>query len=271
MLKLIDLIKLSGIELHHYKIHCAHETGGSSPLEAFYNNCFTKWQEEQAKQSFQCDEIVSLIKIGYDKWLFAGVFIVKGCHKKKDISRELYIYETEEIGGLTHLVGKAIIHWDKKFRAHSLIGKTWEKDLKIHEIRNQRMAIRDFTGYNNVSLKFNELCIIVNLEIPSWKSPLSHIFGIYLITDLKTGKLYVGSAYGDKGIWQRWSEYTSNPHGGNKRLELIIANKGKEYAQNFQFSLLEVCNPNSSDDYVIQREQYWKSVLGSQEFGYNDN
>jgi hypothetical protein len=53
----------------------------------------------------------------------------------------------------------------------------------------------------------------------------------------KTGYLYVGSAYGEDGIWGRWTKYVStNGHGNNKTLkELVKADK--DYADNFKFSI----------------------------------
>lgn len=77
MIKLLDLIYLNGISLGHFKIHCA--TGKkTSPLEAFFDGTFKEWQEFQNQQSFQCDEILSLIHIGKNRWLFAGVYAVLG-------------------------------------------------------------------------------------------------------------------------------------------------------------------------------------------------
>jgi len=37
-----------------------------------------------------------------------------------------------------------------------------------------------------------------------------------------TGKLYVGSAYGDSGVWGRWREYARSGHGGNLHLRRLV-------------------------------------------------
>ena len=92
-----------------------------------------------------------------------------------------------------------------------------------------------------------------------------------MITDIKTGKHYVGSAYGGDGIWHRWISYTKNGHGGNKELRILLNKKGKDHTLHFQFSVLEVCDLTASNDYVIGRENYWKDVIRSREFGYNSN
>jgi hypothetical protein len=60
--------------------------------------------------------------------------------------------------------------------------------------------------------------------------------GVYLIVDKKNGKMYVGSAYGDLGIWSRWSCYIGTGHGWNDELTKLIKDNGIQYARdNFQF------------------------------------
>ena len=62
---------------------------------------------------------------------------------------------------------------------------------------------------------------------------------IYLISDVTTGKRYVGSAYGEGGIWSRWCEYASNGHGGNVELRKLVTDPTLDYvAESFQFALL---------------------------------
>ena len=51
----------------------------------------------------------------------------------------------------------------------------------------------------NVSFSYQELK--KNWANSSWRQYLSSVYGVYVITDAKTGKLYVGSAYGDNGVY----------------------------------------------------------------------
>lgn len=92
-----------------------------------------------------------------------------------------------------------------------------------------------------------------------------------MISDISNGKLYVGSAYGENSFWNRWKEYAQNGHGGNQSLKKVINDYGIEYANNFQFSILETRGMNSEDDEIIRRESFWKEILLSREFGYNKN
>lgn len=95
-------------------------------------------------------------------------------------------------------------------------------------------------------------------------SRLSSVNGVYLIKDKISGKLYVGSAYGDQGIYGRWSAYAKNSHGEN--LEL----KGLDPSV-FQFSILEIVPATTTADGVIERENRWKEKLGTRQFGLNKN
>lgn len=99
---------------------------------------------------------------------------------------------------------------------------------------------------------------------------------MYLITDHKTGLRYVGSAYGEEGIWSRWGNYfTSGGHAGNILLKRILSTKkdGAAYArEHFYFSLLEQSSSRDSEQYIIQRESFWKKVLLTRgKYGHNEN
>ena len=93
---------------------------------------------------------------------------------------------------------------------------------------------------------------------------LSSVNGIYLIRDKSSGKLYVGSAYGEDGLYGRWLNYAHNGHGGNKELKGLDPNQ-------FEFSILEIIPPTSSAEEVIHRENRWKEKLGTRAFGLNAN
>ena len=84
--------------------------------------------------------------------------------------------------------------------------------------------------------------------------------------------MYVGSAYGDSGIWARWACYIGTGHGWNDEMVKLINEKGIEYArQHFKFTLLEFRSMNTDDHIIQEREQFWKRILLSGTFGYNKN
>ena len=96
---------------------------------------------------------------------------------------------------------------------------------------------------------------------------------MYLITDTKNGKHYVGSATSESGmLLSRWRAYISSGHGGNKELITLVESKGFDYVkQYFQYSILENYNSREDDKKILERESWWKEALKSREFGYNAN
>lgn len=269
MLQITDFLIACKIplNLNSYKIHLA--TGGPPPpLEAFFEGKFKEWQEHQTRRNFPCDMAIGLIELRRNKWLFAGVYKILGYQKKGGKHIE---YSTELLSGQDELLGRIVVHHERKGRAAYLKGHPNMEGFYISEILPQKLSVEEFPGYNSVSISFRKLQIIINQNIQSWYGALSNIKGVYLITDNKTGKLYVGSATGDSGIWQRWADYVKSGHGGNKDLKVLLKSEGINYREHFQYAILEIADSHSSDEYIIQRETYWKDVLRTREFGYNSN
>jgi hypothetical protein len=180
-------------------------------------------------------------------------------------------YDTELLDFGKDLIGRLIIRFCRPGRQSYLKLEKWVGKLEVVEILRKPYTVKEFLGYDNVIIDFDLLKTIIDKEEPSWKTALSSVKGVYIITDKSNGKIYVGSAYGEASFWSRWSLYAKNGHGGNKELKKLISEKSLEYASNFQFSILEV-RPNITEDRVITaREAHWKSILKSREFGYNEN
>ena len=149
-----------------------------------------------------------------------------------------------------------------------------KKNIEVFEVFPD-IAIEKFNGYQNVSITHKELREIVSNNELSWKLALSYIKAVYVITDTKTGKLYIGSAYGDsQGLWQRWECYADfkDLTGGNKEFEVLVKEKGEDYIKdNFKYSILEIFDTKTKQDYILERENYWKNVFETRKFGMNWN
>lgn len=132
--------------------------------------------------------------------------------------------------------------------------------------------MRDFPGYLDFTITFDELVEITNYPDANkaWKYNLSEVAGVYLIFDAKTGAQYVGSAYGQEGIWGRWRQYGKTGHGGNKQLIDLINNTPK-YERNFRFAILQTLSKNITKEEIIKCEVKWKERLGTKAFGLNSN
>ena len=73
-------------------------------------------------------------------------------------------------------------------------------------------------------------------------------------------------------LLQRWSNYVSNGHGGNKELLELVQLEGFDHVkEHFQYSILENYNAKVDDHMILARESWWKETLQSRTWGYNSN
>jgi hypothetical protein len=96
----------------------------------------------------------------------------------------------------------------------------------------------------------------------SWQTALASVVGIYLITDTRDGRPYVGKADAGENIRQRWSTYAANGHGGNVWLRSLDPST-------FRFSLLPVFDPGTPTHVINAAESHYKQALDSIRYGLN--
>lgn len=271
MMTLLSFLEAAGVKVNrnNYKVHLATPGPYTSPMTAFFAGKFQEWQERQSKRNFACEHIVSLINFGPNLWLFAGVYRVLGEPVFRD---ESYFYSTELLESQDSLIGRVVVEHARSGRASYVWGSSDGIEVVLHEVLPRKHAVADYPGHHAVRIDHATLRLIVQEQVSSWKHALAEMKGVYLISDVQTGKLYVGSAYGDQGIWQRWNAYAVNGHGGNAELVSILKKDGEGYLANFRYSILEIADSYATDEYIIARENYWKEALLSREpFGYNKN
>ena len=273
-MKLIDILRISDPQFDgaECKVHLAvTNPSGEDPMTIFFSGEFKQWQEIQTRKNFEKSYILSLIQLPNKKnhWLFAGMYKSNGCIPFKEKGTLRYKYNTQQLADTMSLIGRVVVSFERTSRQSYLVFENWKDKFQVSELLAKPVAVFDFPGHENVSISKKDLDLIVSQGVDSWRGGLSYP-GIYLITDLKTGKLYVGKADGQSGIWQRWSTYSKTGHGGNVDLVSLLKEKGAEYANNFQFSILEIAL-SQLDDYINERESHWKKVLASGIHGHNKN
>ena len=205
----------------------------------------------------------------------------------KVVDARLRIVEKIDLPGYEPYLGRLVIsiYETKTKRWLTLSDPKKIKKLKLAEILSTP-ADQAFPGYDAVRLSYKKL--EENLEIPEWVRKLKDRKGVYVITDTNNGKQYVGAAYGQNGIYNRWSTYIDNPGNiheisddsatktgvgyPNKDFREIILNEGREYIEkHFQYTILETFDKKTPEKVITDREIYWKKVLKTKEFGYNEN
>ena len=169
-------------------------------------------------------------------------------------------YELERNNILDDLSERLVIEWGP-----ATVAWVQYKDKEVVEIKGKK-SIGDFQSFSLVDLNYQDLKKLIQFPDTNltWLKALSSVNGVYLIKDKTSGKLYVGSAYGDQGIYGRWTAYAKNGHGGNLELQNLDPT-------NFQFSILEIVPATATADSVIDCENRWKKKLGTRIFGLNKN
>ena len=241
-----------------FKIHFARYDQKSQPLDV-WANCqaeWIEWQEYRTKRNdFNKPYIFSLMRFYHEPhtWLFGGIFKVTKRHKTR--------YEVELTENGVSFIGRLKIYYVHKIRATRTAMLPYYNDFTVKEILSEPYTGLPFPGLEAINLSFEQLSACINHDRPEWRTTLESIKGIYMVTDTKTGKRYVGAARGEGGVWSRWGEYVNTGHGKNRKLRELL-NGDKNYGRkHFRFALLEHRGINTPDKIMQVREDYWKDVL----------
>ena len=219
--------------------------------------------------------VVSFIKEATGLSRFLGVWKVLSERKeyRPDEKRSLSIYELNRVAALDEFRDRILIRWPVGRTTHRWLRRPWRKypSIQIEEIRQKGFS-GDFPGYQNVILQHQDLIRLATSQEASqnWVAALKYTRGVYLITDVENGDLYVGSATGAEGIWGRWRDYASSTHGGNAVLIDKAANI-ERYADRLQYSILETLGSLAGRDDGLRAEQRWKRKLGRKAIVLNAN
>jgi hypothetical protein len=271
-MRLFDLLRLQEptFDPSKAKVHLARWNGIDHPMDVYKRGEFDEWQRWQKHHNFNCDVVVSLVHdLPRSLWLFAGLFRPTG-HTYKTGDKPHFFYDLERIASTQALEGRLFCTTDYNARQSYVLCRT-VADITAVELLAERVSVGTFPGYKRVDISKDELDILLRTGTESWRTALSSVKGIYLITDTKTGKLYVGKADGEGGIWGRWCMYSSTGHGGNKALVKELGLKANERHEYLRFSLLEIADLQSSPGEIDARESHWKRILMTRTTGYNLN
>ncbi|WP_420364233.1 GIY-YIG nuclease family protein [Curtobacterium sp. L3-7] len=121
------------------------------------------------------------------------------------------------------------------------------------------------SGFDRLVLNHIQLqAVMREHRYASWRTALASVVGIYLITDTRDGRHYVGKADGEESIWQRWNAYATNGHGGNVELRHLDPSSCR-------FSPLRVFDPSTPTRDIDIAESHFKDALDSRRHGLHRN
>ena len=249
------------------------------------NGFFELYLRTQGKKMFKDGQyILNFVGTQGTTGRFEGCYLVKGVRSMEGITLPesfpikpekppVFYYDLEKTDIMSDYVERLLIDWGKGARSWCQNGTTEKEIIALMPHRNAQLVFQ-LTDFENIRLSFDELESIVLAPdfYSEWVGALSTTYAIYLITDTKTGKQYVGSASGKNGLYGRWSNYVDTKHGGNKKIQLLLKRYPERYHK-FQFSILQILPKSVTVDStgIEKVEKLWKKKLKSIEFGLNDN
>lgn len=258
-----------------------HADGSHNLRKLWLDNLLELYQSFQDRAIFNCKFIISFIGEGQDRARFLGIYDVKSCVRIEDCGhneekiRTVYaenakfFYVLEKRSGFEDIENRVIIKWGGSQLWHHKTEKTKKEIWQILP----KGYYYDFPGIENLTITFKELSWIINNKDANveWLYGLSSVKGVYMILDKKEGRQYIGSAIGNNGIWQRWSEYVqSGGHGNNEKLLEIIKNDPRRVDE-FNFSILKFFPKEIDNQKVLKTESFLKKALGTRVVGLNAN
>ena len=281
IIKIGELLKLRGLDINKRIKLVRHKDARQkqfingvevegNPYDWYRNDKdkFIAYQSEQHRDVFKnVDYIVSFIGENGTIARFIGIYKIEGPDNERNTNK--YCYKMTEVEGFDELKERIIIDWGPS----TISWHQWLNDKNDKEIIEITPGFDHiFPGYEKIALTLAQLKnIILEKEYPEWKKMLSAVNCIYIITDRKTGKNYIGSTYGKEGIWGRWKEYAkTGGHGNNVTLQKLY-DQDNNYPNNFSWSILETLSITISSYEAINIEKCYKQKLGTLAFGLNNN
>jgi hypothetical protein len=242
---------------------------------------FDSYQGAQGRDLFNCDYIASFLGAENNTAKFVGLYRVVNRlsenefikkHPTYDYWKKLdlanYFYDLSMVDGFDDLVDRVIIDWGKSTRS-------WVQNNLKKEVVEILPAgyVKEFRGYLELLLTFSELKRIIGNPTANKMihNRLTAVNGVYLIVDSQTGNQYVGSTYNQDGIWGRWRVYANTGHGNNKKLKELLKERGQNYQENFNFSILQTLPTGLSEKEVLDHERLNKNKLGKKATALNAN
>ncbi len=260
-----DILNLGNLSIT--KIRFVKRSSLTDPITLFKENMeeLLRWQywNYAKNKSFQKGQVtLGLVKIDDEKWLLFHIGqITKDLNLLNSVG-----YEYETLTQYEKYFGRIIVKYKNRSQQMVRRAESVINDCVVLQILEDTFDNDIFPGYENVNLSWNDLKRV--LPKVAWNTALKNQKGVYLITDSYTGKMYVGSAYGDDMLYRRWSCYAETVDGGNVELRGL----DHDYIRNnFRYSILDIYKSTIDDKVIIGREKWWKNTLMTRLFGYNRN
>lgn len=268
-IKLNDILKIDDLSVVKIRFNLMFAQNWN-PIELFKNGDISTMLEGQywnysKNKSYKMGQItIGLVKIkpNEDNWLLFHIGrVTKDLNKLNGVG-----YDYQDLPEYEKYFGRLVVKFKNKAQTMIRNAESVIDECYVSQILPDTFDNDLFPGYEKVNITWEEMKRVVLKE--SWKTALQNQKGVYLITDTSNGKMYVGSAYGENMILGRWATYVQNGNGGNLGLKKLTFDHIKKF---FKYSILDIYKSTTDDQVIINRETWWKEVLQSRNYGYNEN
>lgn len=170
-------------------------------------------------------------------------------------------FDLAESSLMGDLAGRLVIGWSSP-RTWKISGST-VAGYPVESLADAEPI--PFPGFDSLILSFPVLQAVMREPgYASWRTALGSVMGVYLITDARSGRRYIGKADGEENVRQRWDSYAATGRGGNKELKSLDP-------EAFRFSLLRVFAPSTPRSVIDAAESHFKRALDTRRHGLNGN
>ena len=177
----------------------------------------------------------------------------------KKIEIELNDYKEKQTAISEAILRQRAIDEQQDFYKVSLSEKTIHDVKILNSIKNE-LIDRNEIDKLIYSVYYSKPSMEMIKRVLGGKAPC----GIYKITRLKTGEIYIGKSTDIKSRWQQHIKTACNC--GNIAHSQLHTTMQKDGIENFTFELLE----EVSKDKLTEREKYWINFYDSKKYGLNE-
>lgn len=288
-MNLLDIIKSYQIPIDDVVIirHTFNKKETRDVWDKYNRSNFKEYQSIQPSKNFFKNKkyILSFIADGKSYARFVGCYEildnyeVSKAKRKKDFPLQNYYdepgnvyFETALSEYMNDMIDRLVIDWPGAI-GYVQYSEDALKKKQVVSIHPDSKYV--FSGYYRVAWDFQTMQeYVTNEELyEEIANALKEVFAVYLVVDTKSGKYYIGSAYGKDGLFGRWKTY-ANTNGkggaskddsdGNVGIIEYLKDNPKAYL-NFQYSILEIVHKtgNTAKDIeaTLEAEKIWKQKL----------
>lgn len=285
MLKFSDILKAENVPQEKTWLVRHSDKAGQGVYQLWLEDRkkFDEYQSLQEKVTFEAGEFVtSFIVTPTGDTLFVGLYEVLGRTECKAGAKcpvsgttykagEAQWHKMSRSKVMEEYAEKLVIGWGtlqddgQERRPGQKFAQRATNEKRLVEVFREKFRI-PFPGFRKFRCRVGDVPGLPE----AWRQHLREVWGIYLLVCNATGKQYVGSAYGENGLYGRLCDYKNPREVGHTRL--VGHDKNENHGQGYQCCILDVVTPGVTESEITTLESQWKDKLRTRDaWGLNDN